>query len=132
MGSSNLIVVDSSVLVALYIKADVQHENASKVLANLISHTLLSHPFVVQETATVITYKAGKVAANKFLHDILQARNVVITAINIDIDITTFVQMTRKISFTDATLINLAYRESAQLLTFDRQMITVAKTFKGM
>jgi len=132
MGSNNLVVVDSSVLVAFYIKADVQHENAVAVLTGVMNSTLLIHPFVIQETATVITYKVGKETANKFLQDIKEADNAIITPLHIDRDSTVFLQTTRKLSFTDVALINLAYRENAQLLTFDEQMIAVAKTFKGI
>ena len=49
-------VVDSSVFVAFYHQGEHNHEMALEVLSSLKDKALIVHPYVVQETATVLTY----------------------------------------------------------------------------
>lgn len=59
MELDNKVVLDSSILVAFYIKTDSQHEKAEIILSEIADENLLIHPYVIQETVTVITYKSG-------------------------------------------------------------------------
>ena len=129
MELSSRIVVDSSVLIALYLKGDFQHQKANLIFSETINSTLIIHPFVIQETATVLAYKGGIILAQKFLRDICNAQNIHIPETNINEEIKNYLNVTRRVSFTDMSIILLASREKAQLLSFDKQMVSVAKTF---
>jgi predicted nucleic acid-binding protein len=79
MESSNTHVVDSSVFVALYRPNDTHHEKAKEFFASLEHQTLVVHPFVIQEVATVLCYSDGVAWAKAFLSDIENANNVRVT-----------------------------------------------------
>jgi predicted nucleic acid-binding protein len=130
MVQNDKIVVDSSVLVALYCKSDANHGQAKIIFSEMENATIIIHPYVIQETTTVLTYVLGFSTAKEFLNDIEQASNVLFSHVIIAMDIEVFRKVSRKISFTDVAVVALAHKEKAQLLTFDKQMITLAKTFK--
>jgi len=120
-------VIDSNVFVALYSKADSHHKEAYKVFRELESKALIVHPYVIQETATVLAYKLGQKAAVKFLNDIEDAANIVVPLIDIRKEMASFISIKKKISFTDAVLVGLAKTMSAKLITFDSQMLALFK-----
>ena len=119
-------IIDSNVFVAFYYNGDNDHERALKIMADLDPRTLIIHPYVILETASVLTYKLGHAVAKEFLASIF-VWNVYIPPVNIQGDIEYFQNLGKKISFTDATLINLAKNMNAPLVTFDRQMISLLK-----
>ncbi|MDR3642386.1 MAG: PIN domain-containing protein [Candidatus Doudnabacteria bacterium] len=120
-------IIDSNIFVAAYYEGDSNHKNALKVLSELNKKTLIVHPYVIQETATVLTYKLGQYVAIQFLKDIQNATNAVIPVIDVQSDIRFFISVKKKISFTDAALVGLATDMSAGLVTFDKQMLGLAK-----
>jgi predicted nucleic acid-binding protein len=120
-------VVDSSVFVAFYHQGEHNHQTALEILASLKDKALIVHPYVIQETATVLTYKLGRDAAVKFLSDIEAAANVYIPFVDMAGEIHGFIAEKKKISFTDSALLVLAKKQKAQLLTFDRQMLASFK-----
>jgi predicted nucleic acid-binding protein len=125
---SDRFVIDSNVFVAAYYQGDSSHTEAIKILSGLNNKILIVHPFVLQETATVLADKLGKQAAVNFLTDIENAANVVIPAVDIKEEIKYFISVKKKISFTDASLIALAKQMKAHLVTFDRQMLSSFKS----
>lgn len=120
-------IVDSSVFVAFYREADALHTDAVRIMEEIAQATLVVHPFVIQETATVLTYGAGVSVATDFLNDIAQANNVLIPTTDIRRDMRHFTQRGLKLSFTDMTLISLAQETGDRLVTFDQQMVAAAK-----
>ncbi len=116
-------VIDSSVLVALYNSGDSLHQKAVEIFQELDAQVLIIHPYVIQETATVLAYKLGQKVAVKFLNDIEDAVNVIIPSMEIRDNILCFIEVKKKISFTDAVIIDLAKSLNAKLITFDRQML---------
>ena len=96
-------------------------------MTELWGRTLIVHPYVIQETVTVLTRKGGFDVAKRFLFDISASANVIIPAVNVHADIRVFLEAGLKISFTDMALISLAKQASAQLITFDRQMLDLLK-----
>ena len=124
---SNVVVIDSSVLIAFYLTTDSQHDNAVRVLSEVDQMNILLHPYVIQEVVTVLTYKSGTALAKDFIKDIQQASNVFISNVNIEAELAAFKKVRQKISMTDATVISLAASQNALLLTFDEQMAAVAK-----
>lgn len=116
------VVLDSSVILAYYSEIDEFHAEAVKAADQLERGTSVVHPYVIQEVATLITYRLGTEAARQFLEDIICSDNILIPRIEVEKDIAYFVRLNRKISFTDAALIRLAKEMNASLLTFDRQL----------
>ena len=125
---SNHCIVDSSVFVAFYRDVDSQHADAVRVMQEVADYTLIVHPYVIQETATVLAYRTSLKIAKEFLADILNAANVVIPAVDARYDISRFMDIKKKISFTDAALIELAKTAGVRVITFDREMLSLAKT----
>ncbi len=124
---SKTFVVDSNVFIAFYNQNDTQHLDALRLMGELQSATLIVHPYVLQEVATVLTYRFGFETAKKFLSDITTAENVLIPSINVRSEIERFQLLGKKMSFTDVALINLAEQMAIRLLTFDRQILSVMK-----
>ena len=120
---SNFFVIDSSIFVAFYHGGDSLHNDAVNIMRALDAKTLVIHPYVIQETATVLAYKFGHTQAKKFLEDISTSAHVIIPPVDITADITNFSHANRKMSFTDITLMSLAKRMGAKLVTFDSQML---------
>ena len=119
-------IIDSSVFVALYYAGDSDHADAVKVMGELNAKTLIIHPYVIAETATVLTYKLGHSIAQEFLTSVF-AWNVYIAPVDVRDDSEYFQNLGKKISFTDASLINLANKLNVPIVTFDRQIISLLK-----
>ena len=119
-------IIDSSVFVALYYDGDSHHTGALKVMAGLDAKTLIIHPYVIEETATVLTYKLGHSIAKEFLVSVF-AWNVHIPPVDVRDDSEYFQNLGKKISFTDASLINLANKLNVPLVTFDLQIISLLR-----
>ncbi len=126
MEKSN-VVIDSSILIALYNSDDTQHTNALSVFERLPNHLVILHPYVVQEVSTVLTYRAGLPRAQEFLSDIPNSENTFMPAVDVRSDIEYFKKLNKKISFTDSALIRLAKELGAELVTFDKQMMSLSR-----
>ncbi len=122
-------IIDSSVFVAFYREVDSQHEDAMRIMQEISGLTLIVHPYVIQETATVLTYGCGAVVAKQFLSDIGNASNIIIPAIDIQHDMRLFMASGAKLSFTDVALIGLAKEMDTILVTFDKQMLKLIGKF---
>jgi len=120
-------IVDSSFLVAFYRDIDSQHQEARRIASDLVGKTIILHPYVIQETATVLTYTCGTDIAYSFLADVAVAERIIIPPPDIQTDIKMFIALKRKISFTDASLIALAKQRGAQIITFDREILSLFK-----
>ncbi len=125
---SNRFIVDSSVFVSFYHKYDVNHVKALQVMAELEHKFLVVHPYVIQEVITVLTYKAGNKVATQFISDIFEnAPDVLIPPLNMQENIEFFKTLNKKISFTDAVLVNLSRTLRLPVVTFDRQIISLLR-----
>ena len=124
---TNHCVVDSSVFVAFYREIDVLHTDALRIMEELSESTLVVHPYVIQETTTVLAYGSGLSIAKRFLADITIASNIFIPSLDIQRDIQLFSNSNTKLSFTDIALIGLAKEMGSSLITFDRKMLALYK-----
>ena len=122
MEPTDRVVLDSSVILAFYSEIDQFHAEAVRAVGDLEQRISIVHPYVIQEVATLLTYRLGVEAAGQFLDDIRSATNVLIPAVDVEKDIAYFLRVNRKISFTDIALIRLAEEMEASLFTFDRQL----------
>ena len=125
----NNLVLDSSVLISFYNDNEESHSLAVEILKKSQNHTIVLHPYVIQEVTTILSYRFGLEMAMGFLSDLPRAENVFMPAVDIIGDIDYFQKLRRKISFTDSSLIRLAKGLNAELVTFDKQMMSLAKRF---
>jgi predicted nucleic acid-binding protein len=126
MARSNF-VVDSSVLISFYNSDDTQHEKALNFFEKLTDYSLIIHPYVIQEVSTVLTYRTDISRAQKFLLDTLNSENIFIPNVDTRRDMEYFQKLNKKISFTDSALIRLAKELGAELVTFDKQMMSLLR-----
>ena len=125
---ANRFIVDSSMFVAFYYENDTNHAKAVRIMAELEQKFLVVHPYVIQEVITVLTYKAGNKVATQFISDIFEnAPDVLIAPLNIRENIEFFKILSKRISFTDATLINLSRDLRLPVVTFDQQIISLLR-----
>ena len=61
------ILLDSDVLFALFVATDVHHAEIAALISTLSGAELISTNLVIQETATVLSYKIGQDASLAFL-----------------------------------------------------------------
>ena len=88
---------------------------------------LLLHPYVIQEVVTVLTYKSGVTLAKKFIADIQKAENVSILPADVTRDMKSFTALSKRISFTDSSLLATAEMYRLPLITFDKQLRSLVK-----
>ncbi|MEK7128249.1 MAG: PIN domain-containing protein [Patescibacteria group bacterium] len=125
---SDRFIVDSSILVSFYHQEDVNHPEALRIMSGLEQKFLVIHPYVIQEVITVLTYKAGNKIAAEFISDIFEnAPDILIPALNVQNDAEFFKILNKKISLTDATLVNLSKTLHLPVVTFDKQIISLIK-----
>lgn len=124
---NNKFIIDSSIFVAFYYGGDQNHTKAIEIMKTISGKTLIVHPYVISEVVTVLTYKVSKEVAKIFLSDVIGVDDVFIPNPDILLESEFFVFQKKKISFTDSTLIYLAKKLNAKLITFDKQMIASSK-----
>lgn len=117
-------------MVALYLTNDSQHGQA-KIIANKLASmpkTIVIHPYVVEEVATILAYRVGTALSQRFLIDLTASTESTLFApVVIKRDIEFFQALNKKISFADATIIYLAKQMNSPILTFDKQMLSILK-----
>ena len=115
--------VDSSVWVALYLDDDSQHVKAQRLVATL--HAPFYVPYgVLEETASVLTYKESKAHANRFVEFVELSSDIVYLDPDWRVDAAAFRSIGSRISFTDAVLLELSRTLSdTKLVTFDQQLL---------
>lgn len=123
------IIVDSSFLVALYITDDSQHEMAEKIAKQMmdVEKTIIMHPYVIQEVATILTYRMGMILTKRFLDDLFASASVRIPQVNAPQEADFFKRVNKRMSFTDITLVHLAKQMGVPILSFDRQILSLLK-----
>lgn len=125
---SQYVVIDSSFLIAFYNEEDSQHRKALEVVSKIGDKIVLLHPYVVEEVATVLTYKSGISDAKKFLENFLNSENINISRVDIKEEIEFFNKLNKKISFTDSAIIKMSKEKNIPVLTFDKQIISILNT----
>ncbi len=118
---NEVVVVDSSVWVALFIDGDSSHAEAGKIIDSLAGYIYVPY-IVLSETATVITNKYSKEQANNFLHFISGDTRCTIVDNSYSTDMKAFLDCPEMLSFPDISIITFAVQHQAQLITFDRKM----------
>lgn len=120
-------VLDSSVLIAFYAENDSQHAEAVEAIRDIGHASVLLHPFVIQETVTVLVRKAGLDRAGQFIDDILKSENVQLVSHDIGSELEIFRAAGKKMSLTDIAIAHTAQVRNATLVTFDKELVRFVK-----
>lgn len=115
-------ILDSNIFIAFYFRGDTLHQEAIKLVKSLNNCEILVPYCVIQEVTTILTYRLGKKVADNFIDDISNAHNCFLIDNNIYEEIIFFRKTNKKLSFTDLSLIFLAKKYKAPLITFDKQL----------
>ncbi len=126
--------LDSSFLVALFLENDVHHEKVLNFFIAIPQHGVLFFVSqrVIEEVATVLTYKGGKNVSEKFL-DFIDNDELFRILDNDHHNELDFYrnQILDNISFIDASLIYQSGLFDLEILTFDKELIKIAYSFKN-
>ena len=118
--------IDSSVWVALFLKFDSNHKKAEEIISKLEGKIYLSYNIIVEVTS-VLTYKHSKKQANNFLDYIEDNEDIILFENELKPEMEFFRKIDQKISFVDISLVFLSKKLNLDLITFDSQMISLAK-----
>lgn len=126
MKSSMDVLLDSSVWIALFLDADTQHDRAARFFASLSSKIYVSD-LVLNEVATVLTYKHSKAQADKFLEFLEANKDIVWLESARTEDTEFFRNIPNRISFTDTVLLRLSKVFKIKLVTYDTQLARLCR-----
>ncbi len=120
--------MDSSVVVWLYLQDDSQHEK-SRSFFDLHSDdfVFVFLESILREVITVLTQKGGFEVAMRFVED-TEYLPIEIIHDSFDLELRFFLELQRKISFFDASLLYYADRDQIPLITFDEQLRKIYTT----
>ena len=121
-------IIDSSVWVALFLEFDSNHKKAEEIISKLEGKIYLPYNVVVEVT-TVLAYKHSKEQADNFLDYIEDNEDIVLFENESKSEIEFYKKVNRKVSFVDVSLVFLSKKLDLDLITFDSQMISLAKKF---
>lgn len=118
-------ILDTSFLISFYAQDDKNHQTALELMKSIDGERLLILDQILGETATVLLYKKGIDAANKFIETVTDNETItLIYSSEIDFyeNVGTFQNQKKQLSFIDASLVNLALKMNEKILTFDENM----------
>lgn len=118
--------VDSSVWVALFLDFDTQHRKAAQTLGKIAGTIYLPYG-VITEVATVLTYKHSKQLADNFIAYVRDNRDIKIINNDTLEEMDFYRTISHTLSFVDISLMFLSDKLDATLITFDKQLVRVAK-----
>ncbi|MDD3645935.1 MAG: type II toxin-antitoxin system VapC family toxin [Candidatus Gracilibacteria bacterium] len=124
------VIFDSCIFIAFYNSDDLFHKEAKEILELYKNNIIIVSSYVIQEVATVLTYRFGKDKADLFIDDILNSDNTIISSSDIIEESRYFKSIKSKISYTDISLLYLAERNKCVLITFDKQLLNLYKKNK--
>ena len=116
-----MLVFDSSVWIALFVDSDAHHGAALKALEQSVGQIYVPY-IVIEEVATLLTYKQSKEQADKFITFIKDDARTVVVDSTIEGDMELFLKNPRRMSFADISIMAFASRMGLQLITFDKEM----------
>lgn len=121
--SSKAYVLDSNVFIGAFYENDSLHE-VSIALLGEIEHSKIIVPYcVIQEVCSIFSYRFGKQKADDFLHFLLETENIDLVNNDVLDEVHFYLSFEDKISFTDLSLILISEKYSAELITFDEQLL---------
>lgn len=121
-------IIDSSVWEAIFLDFDINHNQSIQIFEEIINSKIILPYCVINEVSSVLTYKWNKEIANSFLKFIKNNEDIFIENNNIFDEIDFFIWIDKKESFTDLSVIKIAFDYWLELITFDKQMINIFKS----
>jgi predicted nucleic acid-binding protein len=118
-------ILDTSFLISFYAQDDKNHQTAVELMKAIDGERLLILDQILGETATVLLYKKGIDAANKFIETVTDNETITLvysSEIDFYENVGTFQNQKKQLSFIDASLVNLALKMNDEILTFDENM----------
>jgi len=124
------IVLDSNIFIWAFCESDSLHQEAIW-LFNLYNDNIfiVSYP-VVQEVCSIFSIRFWKDKADNFIKFLKTTENIILVNNDIINDMDMYLKYNDKISFTDISLISTAKLYSADLITFDKQLLKLYKKVK--
>lgn len=129
----HVIVLDSSFIIAFYLSEDSNHEKALKLAEQNSEETMLLSDVILFETLTVLNYKAGIKRAKEAYDELLGNRYIQFlhfTEIEKNEILAQFFEQKKKLSFADSSVVYLAGRGKIRVLTFDKEILAITKSFR--
>ena len=127
----NMIIADSSFLVALFLKEDVNHGKAVELFKKQGEFLVLD--YALGETMTVIVYKRG-IDFAKEAYDKIKANEAFdvhqISQDDIEHSYEFLFSRKKKLSFVDSIIIHFAVSRKMDIAAFDRQIGSVFRKVK--
>ena len=118
--------LDSSVWIALFIEDDSCHARAELIFVSLTGIVYVPY-CIVLEVVTILERKHSLQQALKFLSFIENDARVLLVNDDIHEEVDFFVGLGESTSFVDASLLFLSKKLGAQLTTFDKNLLLLAK-----
>ncbi len=116
-------VLDSNIFVWAFYEDDSLHELSVQLLHEIKDARIIVPYCVVQEVSSIFSYRFGKQKADNFLHFLLETDSIELINNDILDEVNFYLSFEDKISFTDLSLILISQKFSAELLTFDKQLL---------
>lgn len=127
--------LDTNVLVALYNKKDLLHQEALKIFKTLSSQKarLVVSNYVLLEIYTILSQRAGKKKAIEFGTMVRSEKPFLIKRVSEGLEEKSwevFISIKDKnLSFVDSSIIAVVVQEDYQLLTLDKRITKLQKRF---
>lgn len=121
------IVIDSNVFYASLNKEDSLNKKSINLLEEISNGIFIVPYSVISEVSTLLDYRQWKTVANDFINFLKSTDNIFLVENSLDDDIDLFLNIDKKMSFTDISLISVCKKFNADLATFDKQLISTYK-----
>ncbi|MDD5197885.1 MAG: type II toxin-antitoxin system VapC family toxin [Candidatus Gracilibacteria bacterium] len=121
--SKKIYVLDSNVFIGAFYEDDSLHELSIQLLSEIKDSKIIVPYCVVQEVCSIFSYRFGKQKADDFLHFLLETDNIELINNDILDELNFYLSFQENLSFTDLSLILISQKYSAELLTFDKQLL---------
>ena len=115
------VLFDSNVWIGLIDEDDALHAKAEHVAAGITGKIIVPYS-VALEVANLLTLRLSKTAANNFLFEIVNNRDIEVVGPDFAKEVVFFASFDQRMAFTDYALIALARDKGYRLITFDKKM----------
>lgn len=125
-----MIILDSNIWIAFLNKNDNQNKKAEKIISSLSGGIAITE-YIILEVSSVLSIKAGKNVADKFIEFVLDNNDIQLLLSNDGFfhdTIGLFAKIkNNKLSFVDVSLLNLS--NLYKIITFDQNLEKSIKNF---
>ncbi len=120
---NKIFILDSNVFVWAFYEWDSLHNESIMILESIWNAKIIVPYCVVQEVSSIFSYRFWKNKADDFLNFLLETQNIEFVNNDCLDEINFYLSYKDKISFTDLSLLLLSRKYSAELITFDKQLL---------